>query len=341
LLDRGQHQTQAFCHFAQHSEIERATVAERLRPQIDLRDAGIFRKELPVGEVRAEYQQGVAALHGVIPGSESHQSCHADIEGIVVFDVLLAAQGMYDGCFQFGRECDHLLVGPRTTGSAKQGDPRTPIQKICQRRDLGIRRTNERPRGLEPGGYFGGDALQRDIAGNDYHGDSTFGDRHADGPRHDLRQQFSVGYQFDVVAAVLEEAFRMRRLKIIDADFRTRDVRGDGEHGNAAALAVEESVDEVQIAGTAAAGTDGEFTRQMRFSPRREGRALFVAHVYPLDRLEPPQGIGEAVERVAHDAINALDADLRQPLRHVFRSRCSHWNSLEVINRSENRISPC
>ena len=59
---------------------------------------------------------------------------------------------------------------------------------------------------------------------------------------------------------------RMRCLKIIDAELMGGNMRGDGEHGHPAALRIEQAVDQMQIAGAAAASTYGELACYMRFT---------------------------------------------------------------------------
>ena len=83
-------------------------------------------------------------------------------------------------------------------------------------------------------------------------------------------------------------------------------MRGDAEYGDAGAVTVEQAIDEVQIARPAAARADGELTRQMRFGARREGGYLLVPDVEPLDLALSANRIGQPVEAVADDAVNAL-----------------------------------
>src|SRR5262249_53976964 len=97
-------------------------------------------------------------------------------------------------------------------------------------------------------------------------------------------------------------------LEIGAADFGARDVGGDREHRHAAAMAVEQAVDEMQVAGPAAAGTDGEFAREVRLGAGGEGRGLLVAQMHPRDLLLLAQRIGETVQRIADHAVDALDA---------------------------------
>ena len=75
----------------------------------------------------------------------------------------------------------------------------------------------------------------------------------------------------------------MGRLEIIDADLGAGDVCRDREHRGPAAMAVEEPVDQMQVAGSATSGTDGQSTGQLRLRARRECRGLFVPDVDPVD----------------------------------------------------------
>ena len=107
-----------------------------------------------------------------------------------------------------------------------------------------------------------------------------------------------IGDKLDVMAAILEQALGMGRLEVVDADFAAGDVRGYGKDRHAAALTIEKAVDQMQVAGTAAAGADREISSHMRFGACCEGGSLLVPHMDPINRLSPSQGIGKAVEEV-------------------------------------------
>ena len=49
------------------------------------------------------------------------------------------------------------------------------------------------------------------------------------------------------MAALREKMFRMRFLKIAAADFLTWNLGGDGENGNAAAVAIVKPIDQMQV----------------------------------------------------------------------------------------------
>ena len=75
-------------------------------------------------------------------------------------------------------------------------------------------------------------------------------------------------------------------------------------------MAVEQAIDQVQVARPATAGAHRQFARGRRFGACGKGRHFFVAHMHPLDAVHGTQGVGEAIEAVAGQAPDALDARL-------------------------------
>src|SRR5262249_7402814 len=74
----------------------------------------------------------------------------------------------------------------------------------------------------------------------------------------------------------------------------------------------------------AAAGADREPAGEVRVAAGRKGRDLLMADVEPLDAAVAAQGIGEAIEAVADDAIDALHAGGGESLDHLVRTgRCN------------------
>ena len=99
----------------------------------------------------------------------------------------------------------------------------------------------------------------------------------------------------------------MSFLEIAAADLRAGDLGGDRQHRNPVAMAVEQAVDQVQVAGPAAAGADGELAGHLRLGAGGERGHLLVAHMHPADPGRS-QSLGEAVERIPHDAPDPFDA---------------------------------
>ena len=164
--------------------------------------------------------------------------------------------------------------------------------------------TRQEPRGVG--------ALQEDLAGDDDDGNPALLDRgphrHLEDPRHHLRR----ADEFAVDAALAEQLLRMRLLEVLRADLGARDVRGDRQHRNPAALRVEQTVDQMQVARPAAAGADRKLSGQRRIGGRRERGRLLVTDVLPSDFTGTPDRVGESVEAVAREAVDAAHAADRQ-----------------------------
>ena len=167
-------------------------------------------------------------------------------------------------------------------------------------------------------------AEQCHVARDDHHRHAAPGDGDADRLLEDARHLVGVGDQLDIVRALGEELLGMRLLEVGAADLGARDVGGDRQHRHAAALAVEQAVDQVQVAGAAASGADGELAGEVRLGAGGEGGRLLVPHVDPVDLLLPAQRIGEAVQRIAHHAVDALHAGDAQGFGHQVGDRARH-----------------
>src|SRR6516162_2641520 len=100
-----------------------------------------------------------------------------------------------------------------------------------------------------------------------HHRDPAPADRLADRDLEHAWHLVCSGDQLAVVAALAKEVLRMGLLKVAGADFGRRDLRGDGEHRHARSVAVEQPIDQVQIAWSATARANSELARQMRFGP--------------------------------------------------------------------------
>ena len=106
----------------------------------------------------------------------------------------------------------------------------------------------------------------------------------------------------------LEDALGVRFLKVAGANFHAGNLGSQRQHRHAAAVAVEQAVDEVSIAGPARAGAHGQVAGEVGFGTGRKGPAFFVPHGHKLNALAHPNGIGNAIERVAHYPEYALNA---------------------------------
>src|SRR6267378_2139921 len=71
-------------------------------------------------------------------------------------------------------------------------------------------------------------------------------------------------------------------------------------------MAIEQTVDEVQISRAEAAGAHGKRACHVRLGTRRERGCLLTPDVHPLDLALAAQGLGQAVQTVADDSVYAL-----------------------------------
>ena len=124
--------------------------------------------------------------------------------------------------------------------------------------------------------------------------------------------------------ALGEQLLGVCLLEIVAADLAARDVGCDGQARHAVAVAVEQAVDQVHVAGPATAGADGEFAGQVGLGASREGAGLLVAHMDPVDLLHAAKRIGEAVQGVPGDAVDPLHAGGAKGLGHQVGNRLRH-----------------
>ena len=60
-------------------------------------------------------------------------------------------------------------------------------------------------------------------------------------------------------------------------------------------VAIEQPIDQVQVAKAAAAGTNGWLAGQVRFGASGKGDALFVPYMQPLDLARLSDGVGQSI----------------------------------------------
>src|SRR5205814_47241 len=96
------------------------------------------------------------------------------------------------------------------------------------------------------------DLVQEDLAWDDDDPDAAPLECVTDRDFKDTRKLFRNADELGVDTALAEELLGVRLLKVASADLVARYVRSDREHWNAAAVRVEEPVDEMKIARPAA-----------------------------------------------------------------------------------------
>jgi hypothetical protein len=109
------------------------------------------------------------------------------------------------------------------------------------------------------------------------------------------------------VTAFFEKNLRMSFLEIPGADLTAWNMRCDREYWSIAAMSIEKSVDQVKVAGAAAATAGREFPAELSLGARRKRGSFFVAHVNPLNFAIYSQSIRHRIQAVAHDAVKSFD----------------------------------
>ena len=107
------------------------------------------------------------------------------------------------------------------------------------------------------------------------------------------------------MAAFPEQELGVRLLKIAGADLTTGNMRCDRQHGGHTAMTIIQSVDQVQVAGTATACAYRQLARQLRLGAGRKGSRLFVPVMDPFDLLISSQFIRNAVEGIPYHSVDA------------------------------------
>src|ERR1700760_3612955 len=154
--------------------------------------------------------------------------------------------------------------------------------------------------------------LQRDIAGNGNDSNTALGDGSLHGNLEHARHLLRLRYQLAVMAALREEMLGISLLKISAANLPARNLCGNREDRNTAALTVVESINQMHIPGAATSGTYRQLASEMGLSACGERRRLLVSYTNPANVLSNAKGICNSVERVAGDPIDPLDTGFSQ-----------------------------
>ena len=122
---------------------------------------------------------------------------------------------------------------------------------------------------------------QCDVAGDRDDRDTPARDRRLHRDLEHARHLFRLRHELAIVAALRQRGVRDASPEVTAANFSAGNLRGNGEHGNTAAVAVVEAVDQMQVARSAAPGADRELSGEVRFGARGERSRLLVADVHP------------------------------------------------------------
>jgi hypothetical protein len=107
------------------------------------------------------------------------------------------------------------------------------------------------------------------------------------------------------MAAILEQVFRMSLLKIAATNLAAGNLCGDCEDRNTVPMAIVQTIDEVKIAGTAAASTYCKLACQMSLGAGCKGGHLLMSHMYPLNVFTLTDCLGQPIQGIASHTIDS------------------------------------
>ena len=275
---------QRFAHIAPNSEIEPASPSQTVNPDVDLRDLALRRQEFVVWKISAQEDQKVAFVDRLVSHPESNQTGHSHVIRIVVFDERLSSVGMRSRSFNFLRESDDLIVSVFASNSAEERHFLTGVDQLRQTRQVLFTGTDAWPAtDQRPRCPLGGHIRTTYVAGQHDHAYPAFSKcaLHRD-VKHAL-ELLRVRNQLAIVAAFLEQDFRVGLLKISRADLTRGNMRGDRKHRSIASMSVEKAVDQVQVARAAASPAAGELAGELCLRAGRIRAGFFVAHMDPFN----------------------------------------------------------
>src|SRR5262249_7656465 len=128
--------------------------------------------------------------------------------------------------------------------------------------------------------------------------------RRLDRSLQDMAHLVGVLDHLAVVTALGKEVLGVGLLEVAAANLRAGNVSGDGDDGDAVSVAIVESIDEVHVAGAAAARAGGQLSGEVCVGPGGEGGDLLVPDVDPADLVVPPDVVGDAVQRVSRHSVH-------------------------------------
>jgi hypothetical protein len=129
------------------------------------------------------------------------------------------------------------------------------------------------------------------------------------------------------MAALREQMLGMSLLKIVAANLLAWNLCRDGQHRNAAAVAIVKTINQMQVPRAATPNANCQFACKMGFGASGEGGCFFMSDVNPADLFSAVNRIRNAIERIPGDAVNSLDPSLQQDIYEQISHPLGHVNS--------------
>src|SRR5882672_4003616 len=203
--------------------------------------------EIPVWKVRSEHQQDFAVHHGVVARGKSEQAGQTDVKWVVVFNEFFAAQGMHNGSLKLAGNLYQLCMGSGASRAAKDRDLFRSIQEFGKDIEFFVRWTNVGFRFVKAYAWPLDGIFQSYVPGQHNHRDATLRDCGLNGGFQDTRHLFGIGDELAVVAALREDMFGIRLLKVVAPNLPARNMCSNREYRDTVPLTVVEAIDQVHI----------------------------------------------------------------------------------------------
>ena len=269
---------------------------------VHLHDGDVLGVPVAVREIGAEHEQQVAPVQRGLRADVADEAGLAHLVRVVVIEAVLGLERDHHGGLQLlGEREDVLAALPRAAADeqrrllrgVQEGDG--PLERVRGGDGAGGELDEVRqPRHLE--------LEPTDVAGDGEHRDATLGTGGVDGLLDQVGRLLGVGDGPGEHGDVGVEDVVVDLLEHVGAHLRGGHLAADGEHRRVGLLGVVQTVEQVHTTRTDGAHAHAERAGELRVGRRRERPRLLVAYADPLEALGTTDGVGDRVERVAHDA---------------------------------------
>jgi hypothetical protein len=216
---------------------------------------------------------------------------------------------VHDRRLQRRGELDQLVVRPGNACTRQDRDGLRCVQDLrsrCERLVTGTDDGGRRPdrTNLQVPRRLGQEHLARDH--NDR--DTALGDGSPHGDLEYARHLLGDADELGVDGELPVEVLRVGLLEVAAADLLPGDLGRDREHRHATAARVPKPIDEMEVARPATTDSHRELAGDRRLTGSGEPGGFLVTHVLPGDLAVTTQRVGEAVQRVARNAVHVPHA---------------------------------
>jgi hypothetical protein len=118
-----------------------------------------------------------------------------------------------------------------------------------------------------------------------------------------------------------KEMFRVGFLKITTSELIAWNLRCNRQHRNTAAMAVVESVDQMQVTWTTTSSAHRQIPGEVSFRSRRECCGFFMPDGYPLDVVPRSDRFGNSIEGVSGKSVDPLNPSCHQSVNEQMCNR--------------------